>query len=64
MNRTGIVEDPPFLDDEERHDIRAAERSIAGRKKQVGDPEFADRKRCLEAAARATLAALDRTRSP
>ncbi|MDE0705304.1 MAG: hypothetical protein F4204_12985 [Rhodospirillaceae bacterium] len=64
MNRNGIVEDPLFLDDEERDDIRAAERSIAARKEPAADPEFPDRKRCLEAAARATLAALNRTRSP
>lgn len=63
MNRTGIVEDPPFLDDEERDDIRAAERTIATRDKRVGDPEFPDRKRRLEAAARVTLAALNRNRS-
>ena len=64
MKRTGIVEDPPFLDDEERDDIRAAERTIATRKREVGDPEFPDRKRRLEAAARVTLAALNRSRSP
>ena len=64
MKRTGIVEDPPFFGDEERDDIRAAERIIATRKKQVGDPEFPDRKRSLEAAARMTLAALNRSRSP
>ncbi len=56
MPRTRIVEDPPFLDDEERDDIRAAERSIEARKDSVTEPDFAERKMELEAIARATLA--------
>lgn len=55
MPRIRIVEDPPFLDDEERDDVRAAEESIDVRQVVVKDQDFADRKMELEAAARATL---------
>ena len=55
MPRTRIVEDPPFLDDEERDDIRTAEESIDARQSAVKHPDFAARKLELEATARATL---------
>ncbi len=55
MPSTRIVEDPPFLDDEERDDIRAAEKSIEAREGTVKSPDFAERKTDLEAIARATL---------
>ena len=55
MSRTRIIEDPPFLDVEERDDILTAEESIAARGAVVEDPDLADRKRQLEASARTTL---------
>ena len=55
MPRIGTIEDPPFLDDEERAAIRAAEDSLGLHESAADDKDFAVRKDRIEASARATL---------
>ena len=64
MPQTGMIEDPPFLDDEERDAIRAADDSLGHRGAAAHDKDFAARKDRIEASARATLTSKKRSRLP
>ena len=51
MPQTEMIEDPPFLDDEERDAIRAADDSLGHRGGAAHDKDFAARKDRIEASA-------------